>query len=136
MRWTLTFPTLGLALVAACAVQPEGPDPVTGRMLFQENCALCHGASGQGDGLAATGLTPPPSDLTRIAARNGGTFPRAETLSQIDGYTRGGDALMPEFGDAFAGDLVPLDTGDGILTPTPVDLVSLLEYLESIQRAD
>ena len=35
-----------------------------GKALFETNCASCHGASGHGDGPAAKGLNPPPSDLT------------------------------------------------------------------------
>lgn len=35
-----------------------------GEALFETNCASCHGASGRGDGPAATGLNPPPSDLS------------------------------------------------------------------------
>jgi high-affinity iron transporter len=31
---------------------------------FATHCAVCHGASGRGDGPAAKGLTPPPADLT------------------------------------------------------------------------
>jgi high-affinity iron transporter len=31
---------------------------------FATHCALCHGATGHGDGPAAKGLTPPPADLT------------------------------------------------------------------------
>ena len=31
---------------------------------FTTHCAVCHGATGRGDGPAAKGLTPPPADLT------------------------------------------------------------------------
>lgn len=31
---------------------------------FVAQCAICHGATGHGDGPAAKGLTPPPADLT------------------------------------------------------------------------
>ncbi|WP_417523140.1 c-type cytochrome [Marinovum sp.] len=129
---------LGLAaLVALAACKPnEMPQAEEGRRLFVESCALCHGPSGRGDGPASDGLTPPPADLTRIAARNGGVFPRAKVLSTLDGYTRTDldGPGMPEFGDLLRGDLVPLDVGDGILTPTPRRLVALMQYLEGIQR--
>jgi high-affinity iron transporter len=36
---------------------------------FATHCAVCHGATGRGDGPAAKGLSPPPADLT--AARMG-----------------------------------------------------------------
>lgn len=34
------------------------------KRLFQQNCALCHGAAGQGDGPGAAGLEPAPTDFT------------------------------------------------------------------------
>jgi len=37
---------------------------------YGTHCAVCHGATGRGDGPAAKGLTPPPADLTD-AARQG-----------------------------------------------------------------
>ncbi len=37
---------------------------VHGVRLYAENCALCHGADGKGDGPAAAGLTVRPADLT------------------------------------------------------------------------
>jgi putative copper export protein/mono/diheme cytochrome c family protein len=35
-----------------------------GGVLFQTHCAVCHGPEGRGNGPAATGLNPPPADLT------------------------------------------------------------------------
>ena len=37
----------------------------TGRTVFQDRCADCHGAEGRGDGPNARYLLPPPRDLTR-----------------------------------------------------------------------
>ncbi|MCM2563837.1 cytochrome c [Lutimaribacter sp. EGI FJ00015] len=125
---------LGGAVLAACAVA-EMPEPPEGQALFMENCALCHGADGRGGGEIADGMQPAPSDLTRISARNGGTFPRAQVLSQIDGYTRmDRTEEMPEFGLLLRGDTVPVDVGDGQLTPVPRPLAAVALYLESIQR--
>ena len=36
----------------------------SGAAVFAANCATCHGDAGRGDGPAATGLEPPPADLT------------------------------------------------------------------------
>ncbi len=121
----------GLLALAACMPQTE-PE-VSGRALFAENCAVCHGDGGRGDGPAAAGLTPPPTDLTRLTATHGGSFPLARVMSYIDGYTRPDDT-MPEFGDLLTGPTVMVDTGDGILTPTPQPLLALAEYLETLQR--
>jgi hypothetical protein len=53
----------------------------------------------------------------------------------IDGYDRTGlpGQDMPEFGLLLEGETVPLDVGDGVLTPTPRPLAALMAYLESIQ---
>ena len=109
----------------------------SGRALFEDNCVGCHGAGGRGNGPAAAGLDRQPADLTGIARRNGGTFPMTRVMSVIDGYSRSqhGGQVMPEFGAVLGGgDTVLADTGDGILTPTPADLVAIAEYLRSIQE--
>ena len=132
LQFALTA-TATLALAVACAPMPK----TVGKSLYQNNCTACHGTGARGDGPLADSLRTPPPDLTLISRRNGGTFPMADVMSQIDGYTRSrhGDTAMPEFGiDLQDGPLVLLDTGDGIETPTPSRLVALAEYLRSIQR--
>ena len=120
---------MGLGLVACAPPAPE----VSGRALFAENCAVCHGDGGRGDGPAAAGMTPPPVDLTRLSADNDGVFPLVRVMSYVDGYTRPDDT-MPEFGSLLVGPTVMVDTDDGVLTPTPAPLVALAEYLETLQR--
>ena len=36
-----------------------------GAKLYQDNCALCHGSIGKGDGYGGSRLDPPPTNLTR-----------------------------------------------------------------------
>ena len=36
----------------------------SGKKLFKVMCTVCHGIKGRGDGMAAAGLTPKPTDLT------------------------------------------------------------------------
>jgi high-affinity iron transporter len=43
---------------------PRDSGGVSGQAVFAANCATCHGDGGRGDGPAATGLEPPPADLT------------------------------------------------------------------------
>lgn len=133
---SLMIASAAALLVVACTPE-EMPQASDGRALFMENCAICHGADAKGDGPMARAMARPPADLTLIAVRNKEVFPRAKVLSTIDGYAKSDmDAPnMPEFGALLEGDLVPLDTGDGVMTPTPRKLVALLEYIESIQAA-
>lgn len=123
----------GITVLAGCV----RPTAVTGRALYLDYCAGCHGDAGRGDGPAALGLARKPADLTGIAARNGGTFPMVKVMSTIDGYTRRGDraSVMPELGPILQeGPLVMVDTGPGIRTPTPANLVALAEYLRTLQQ--
>ena len=132
MRFVLT----GLAAVAVAAcMNAEMPDASEGRAAYDANCAMCHGASGKGDGELAGDLSVKPADLTTLTRDNGGKFPVNRVLSYIDGYTRQGreDVEMPEFGLLLEGPSVPIETGEGVFTPTPRPLAALLAYLESIQ---
>jgi len=121
-------------VIAACTVpsMPEAPD---GAKFYAENCVSCHGMSGRGNGPLAKELDASPTDLTLLARKNGGNFPRAWALSYIYGHPEQRDLgrVMPQFGGAMANDTVPVEI-NGILTPTPRDLAGLLAYLESIQR--
>lgn len=106
---------------------------VTGEDDYLALCSSCHGATGTGDGPAAADLSPPPADLTRLAAENGGDFPFLDVMARIDGYTRE-PGVMPEFGQMLGDELVPLETAPGIFTPTPPRLIALAEYVEALQR--
>ena len=123
---------LPMALLALAACNTDAmPEPDEGAMLFAENCTACHGADARG-GVKVGNRTAP--DLTRISARNGGSFPRARVMSQIDGYGKGKLPVeqMPEFGALLSGEPVPVEV-NGVMTPTPRSLAALLFYLESIQ---
>ena len=132
MIYKVLVPCAVLAGLVACT-ETSMPEPSEGARLYMENCAQCHGASGVGDGPWADSFETPPSDLTALTVD--GVFPRARVLSVIDGYDRTGlpGKDMPEFGLLLQGDTVPVDVGDGVLTPTPRPLAALLAYLESIQ---
>jgi len=121
-------------VAAACMRTLSMPEPSEGQALFAENCAQCHGADGRGQGPWAAAMNPPPTDLTQLSEN--GEFPRAHVLSVIDGYDRTGlpGKEMPEFGLLLRGDTVPVDVGDGVMTPTPRPLAALMVYLESIQE--
>ena len=124
----------GLGLIVACATV-DMPEPVEGQLLFEQNCAVCHGTAGRGDGLIADQLDPSPPDLTRITFRERDVFPRTRVLSVIDGYTRQApDEKMPEFGLLLEGETVPVVLEDGKMSPVPRPLAALLVYLESILR--
>ena len=78
---------------------------VLGKHLFRSFCASCHGQEAMGDGSIADMLRVPPSDLTKLAAENGGEFPFQRSVAIIDGREKvkgHGTSDMPAWGDAFA----------------------------------
>ena len=135
-RTWIVLTALGAVSVLGACKSAEMPQAADGRALYQGNCAICHGPAGRGDGPMARDLEKAPKDLTLIALRYGDGFPRAQVMSLIDGYARSDVDRpgMPEFGALLEGDLIPFDSGDGRLTPTPRKLVALLEYIESLQQ--
>jgi mono/diheme cytochrome c family protein len=108
---------------------------------FQTYCSSCHGAGGRGDGPVAHELRTPPADLTRIADRAGGSFPRKEVYRKIDGIDMPqahGTSDMPVWGAWFVQQAI----GEGVLiedAKTAGRVASqriwrLVEYLERIQK--
>lgn len=99
----------GMALLLAqTPVAPVQPliGSIRGDNLFRAYCASCHGIEAKGNGPLAGWLKVHPSDLTRIAARNGGKFP----LERVDRIISGEEALpsghgtraMPVWGPVFS----------------------------------
>ena len=131
MRQAGAMAVLAMIAVAGCANEVE-----TGRASYTSLCAECHGDDGTGDGPSSLALTAKPADLTQISKRNGGAFPRTAIMAKIDGYAKGEPhyGAMPAFWPLLEGRTVLVETGDGILTPTPEPLVALAAYLESIQE--
>jgi mono/diheme cytochrome c family protein len=87
--------------------QPQLPSNYvpSGKILFKEYCAVCHGAGAKGDGPAGSMLKVPPADLTTLARRHGGAFPY-EYVSGVLRFGTGATILhgksdMPVWGPIF-----------------------------------
>jgi hypothetical protein len=121
------------ALALGACVEEHEP---SGAEDFAAYCSGCHGVGGKGDGELAGVLAHRPADLTGLAERNGGDFPKLRVMAKIWGYTGvvAGGPLMPNFGPLLDSPLVPYDSGDGRQTPTPLRLVQLAEYVEGLQE--
>lgn len=122
----------GLAMsgLGGCVDAPQ----TTGRAIFENNCVICHGDQGRGDGPYAAQLQFPPADLAVLAANNGGVFPAVDVMAKIYGYPGGSHTMpMPEFGPLLEGPKVMWIDPDGNKIATPKVLVDLAEYLENLQ---
>lgn len=105
-------------------------DSIQGPNLFKAYCAVCHGPKATGGGPMAAFLKTAPPDLTRISARNGGTFPLArvrQVISGEDPRTAGhGTRDMPVWGPIFSQVAWDQDLGR-------VRVDNLARYIESLQ---
>ena len=116
-----------------------------GQFEFENSCAVCHGASGKGDGPAADfffqGATP---DLTALQKNNGGVFPVARIYEVIDGSEEEemlmhGSRQMPIWGKRY---MRRIEEGGGF-DPFSAEekeiyvrtrILALIEYLSTLQE--
>lgn len=107
---------------------PVLPTATVGSELFRYYCSACHGLDGRGRPAATAGHATPP-DLTTLARRNNGRFPRDEVRAAIlNGGSRtsalpGSD--MPHWGIIFRDD-------DGLGSAR---VESLLDHLQVLQES-
>jgi mono/diheme cytochrome c family protein len=131
---------LGGALTASVAAQPAAPLEI-GKREFESNCATCHGLTARGDGPMRAFLAREPTDLTLLARRYGGTFPRSAVADLIDG--RGvegpgphGTREMPVWGRVYREQAEHEMRG----LPFPREwtvrgrILALVDYLATLQR--
>jgi hypothetical protein len=118
----------------AATAAPEGQRTTPtqlerGAARYQRYCAACHGKTADGNGPMAASLRTAPTDLRRIAERNGGRFDRRAVAASIDGRgmsSAHGSEESPVWG--WRG--FRARKGGG--TPSP-HMLEMLAYLESIQ---
>ena len=76
----------------------------SGEEMYNNYCAVCHGKDGKGNGPAAEALKVPPTDLTQLAAKNGGKYPAdkvANTIRGDENIPAHGSKEMPVWGNLF-----------------------------------
>ena len=74
--------------VAAQQVKTQGHPAsarASGKALFRQYCASCHGDDGKGAGPAAVAFKVQPPDLTALSRQNRGEFPRDRVIQAIRG---------------------------------------------------
>ena len=140
-KWTRAAAIVGVLgaalMMMATGNQTTGPrmprlvgESMYGPDLFNLYCATCHGRDAKGNGPAAHSLKTSPPDLTVLARRNGGLFPRGRVKTAIAAGTdtpAHGSVDMPVWGPIFRA----LDPSDA---RAEVRINNLVSHIASIQQ--
>ena len=120
------------------SVSPNVFAAPSGAQEYKDHCARCHGPEGKGNGPDANEKPGyHPADLTQIAKRHGGKFPRDTLYDIIDGGKRmpghyNFNSPMPLWGLSFQleGKEYTKESEAGVRRR----INTLLDYLQSIQE--
>jgi mono/diheme cytochrome c family protein len=103
----------------------------SGKEMYTAYCAACHGATGAGNGPAASALKTPPSNLTQLAKSNGGKFPYAKVQQSIKGDpdmpAAHGSQQMPVWGQTF------IQLSHQSEAETQLRIKNITDYIASLQ---
>jgi len=101
----------------------------SGKEMFDEYCASCHGMDAKGNGPAAPALKMQPTNLTLLSQKNGGKFPTMEVMSSIRDVTQNvhGSKDMPVWGPIFS------SLGNSNPSIVQLRITNLTKYIESLQ---
>ena len=79
--------TMTVLLTVVISPNVFASDLKKGTADFMTFCASCHGVNGRGNGPMVRELTKQPADLTKLANKTGGIFPRGDIKKIVDGRT-------------------------------------------------
>ncbi len=128
---------LAAGLLVVCAFAGVSAQTIPGEQDYKNNCAVCHGPTGKGDGEAVTVLPAlKPKDLTQLTKNNHGQFPAQEIYQAIDGrdniaaHELGG-GRMPTWGVSWQlGEGQPNPTSEANTRKRIQDLVSYIKTMQ------
>lgn len=121
---------LGAAAQKIKKVPAQYTSPASGKDMYMNQCAACHGADAKGNGPAASALKTPPTDLTVLAKNNNGKFPANHVYSSIVGdlnVPAHGTAEMPMWGNVYR------SMSKGHEAEVQQRISNLTEYIKSLQ---
>lgn len=130
---------LGMMLYSGAAPAQEQKLDI-GKIEYNAKCAICHGATGKGNGSMSDYLRITPTDLTQLAKKNHGVLPSNRLFDVIDGNNvpSHGNREMPIWGKEFrAEDANYYKEAHGNYDSQALvraRILALLEYIDRIQE--
>ncbi len=113
MLKSLLLPVLAAALFVGLgytqsntngAIAVNKSTATSGKQMYINYCAPCHGVDGRGNGPAAAALRIPPTDLTVLSKNNHGVFPETHIVTVLQygvEFPSHGSVEMPVWGPIF-----------------------------------
>ncbi len=140
MRTSIALaPVVGIVAFGLTAAALAADREDFGKGEYETNCALCHGATGKGDGQFASMMNVRIPPLTALAKANGGVFPFARVYEIIEGAqvpkAHGASGMMI-WGDAYVTQRAGLkdDYGGALYDPAALARARTLALTEYIYR--
>ena len=134
LRSAVGLVSAALLMAASLTAANPGSHPksrASGKALFANHCASCHGADAKGAGPAAIALKVQPPDLTALAKVNSGKFPYERVRKSITGdgaLAAHGSREMPTWGAMFLA-MNGVNEKD-----TERRIADLTDYIKSLQK--
>jgi len=104
----------------------------SGKQLYANYCASCHGVNAKGDGPVASSLRQQTTDLTMLSKNNGGKFPSNRIVAVLEfglPNPAHGTAAMPVWGPMLSS----MNSNDSQNDMTTLRISNLSDYLKSLQ---
>ncbi len=111
-------------------VPPSYSQPDSGKKMYQDYCAACHGIDGKGNGPAVEFLKAPPPDLTTMAKAHDNSYVTTHVSTVLRFGTSSkahGTVDMPLWGQMFNA----LNSDKAVVK---LRINNLSEYVQSIQQ--
>jgi mono/diheme cytochrome c family protein len=139
-RWAVIAAVLAMVVLSVAQDEPKkeikhvpmrATSAASGQEMYKSYCASCHGTEGKGNGPAAEALKVPPTDLTALAEKNGGTYPALKVAAILRGEEEPaahGSKDMPIWGNLF------WKMSGGHEAEVQQRVANLSKYIESLQQ--
>lgn len=115
---------------AKVTIPVDRTSATSGKQMYTNYCAPCHGVDGKGNGSVAAALKRQPADLTMLSRNNHGKFPNGHVVTVLQNgvdMPSHGSAEMPVWGPIL-GTMNVTNAQDRMLR-----ISNLSRYLETIQ---